>query len=397
VKPNSSQKLEERAIIMHNKHHKHGKNIKPNFGNYGRIELAFVGTTCSTIQKLVLQLLPELSASYSVAYLDAQHNTDAASKNPYIEAGASISGTDQQNQFLFNRAEMENRLYPKMQFDNSDLVLINGNHFVGTKQILFVDKKKADSLKRNAHKITDILMVIDVDGDAQIPEFISNKEGIDVNVPIFGLDNLDSIAQKIASWMSDQAPELHGLVLSGGLSKRMGLDKGELDYHGVSQHDYVADLLTPYCEEVRISVRQNQKINSKHKTFEDAFHDMGPLGAILTAFRNQPNVGWLVMACDLPLADKYAVHDLIQARKVGKNATAYKRTDGEWPEPLFAIYEPKIYSRALQMLSLGIQCPRKLIINSDIAVIHPKDDKVLKNANLPEERATIMELIRNGG
>ena len=373
---------------------RHGKNKRASFENYGRSEIAFLGTTCGVIQQTVERLLPKLSESYSVCYLDAEHG-DAIKGDPLVAKGASFTASDKQGEFNFTKASLENKLFPKLEFAGFDLVLINGNHFIGSKQVLFLDKRKSDSIHRNQHKVVDILAVIDVDGDRIYPDFIAKNGGLPEDVPIYDAGDVEGLLKSIGSYMKPRLPKLKGLVLSGGKSSRMGSDKGDLNYHGVAQREYVANLLSSYCDEVRISLRDDQDIPSTYPTYVDLFSDMGPLGAILTAFKNEPDAAWLVAACDLPLIEQSTIDKLVKARQTNKEATAYKRSDAEWPEPLLAIWEPKIYSKALQILSLGIQCPRKLLINSNVAMIYPDKDIELMNANTPEERDQIVEVLRH--
>ena len=47
---------------------------------------------------------------------------------------------------------------------------------------------------------------------------------------------------------------LHGLVVCGGQSTRMGMDKSQLQYHGVPQREWLYELLQPLCEDVYISL-----------------------------------------------------------------------------------------------------------------------------------------------
>ena len=38
-----------------------------------------------------------------------------------------------------------------------------------------------------------------------------------------------------------------GLILAGGQSKRMGKAKAWIDYHGISQVEWLTKLLKPFC------------------------------------------------------------------------------------------------------------------------------------------------------
>ena len=117
----------------------------------------------------------------------------------------------------------------------------------------------------------------------------------------------------------------------------------------------------------------------------DNFIGLGPFGAIASAFRENPNSAWLVVACDLPLLDKDALDFLIQHRDPSKVATAFNSPDNEFPEPLITIWEPRSYPILLSFLSQGYSCPRKVLINSDVALVDAPDPRVLTNVNSPED------------
>ena len=49
------------------------------------------------------------------------------------------------------------------------------------------------------------------------------------------------------------------MVIAGGKSKRMGFDKGTIEWHAKEQRYYAADLLKELCGEVFISCRPEQE------------------------------------------------------------------------------------------------------------------------------------------
>ncbi len=192
-----------------------------------------------------------------------------------------------------------------------------------------------------------------------------------------------------------------GILLAGGKSSRMGYDKGLVTWFGKEQRYHVADMLKPLCDEVFISCRpdQRQQINTCYNVLEDTFTGLGPFGAILSAFREQPDKAWLVVACDLPLLDTETFRFLTERRKTSVIATAFNSPDNEFPEPLITIWEPKSYPVLLAFLAQGYSCPRKVLINSDINLIQAPNTEALTNVNTPEDlekvKRTIHQKIAN--
>ena len=76
---------------------------------------------------------------------------------------------------------------------------------------------------------------------------------------------------------------------------------------------------------------------------------------------------------------------MLEGRDSLRVATAFAGPQNGLPEPLCAIYEPRAYARALQLLGQGVDCPRKLILNSSAALLIPPDTRALRNVNDPEE------------
>jgi molybdopterin-guanine dinucleotide biosynthesis protein A len=213
--------------------------------------------------------------------------------------------------------------------------------------------------------------------------------------PTLMLSDLPAIADWIDGAMAKRTPPLYGLVLAGGKSTRMGHDKSLIDYHGMPQRDYAAKLLGQVCEKVFISLRHDQEdtIESQTPCITDSFLHLGPLGALLSAFREHPNVAWLVIACDLPLLDYATIQYLVNQRCTSAIATAFNSPVNQLPEPLVAIWEPQSYPVLLQFLAQGYSCPRKTLINSRVHLLDPPEAKALLNVNFPAELEEAQSII----
>jgi molybdopterin-guanine dinucleotide biosynthesis protein A len=146
------------------------------------------------------------------------------------------------------------------------------------------------------------------------------------------------------------------------------------------------DFLEKNCEATKLSCRPEQagELVYTHDVLPDSFVGLGPMGAILSAFRQAPNCAWLVVACDLPLLDEAAIRFLVENRDPSAIATAYRSPESGFPEPLVAIWEPKSYPVLLQFLAQGYSCPRKVLINSPVHLLEAPNPDVLMNVNTPD-------------
>jgi molybdopterin-guanine dinucleotide biosynthesis protein A len=195
--------------------------------------------------------------------------------------------------------------------------------------------------------------------------------------------------------MSSTTP-LFGLVLAGGKSHRMGQDKAALTFHGKPQLKWAFDLLSEVCERTFVSVRPDQCDETTRASLPqiiDTKPGIGPIAGISAALEEHPGVAWLVLACDLPFLSRVTLDYLIANRNTGRIATAYRSAYDRLPEPLCAIWEPASRAQVQTWIASGKECPRKLLINSDTALLDQPDARALDNVNTPQERATAAALL----
>jgi len=191
-------------------------------------------------------------------------------------------------------------------------------------------------------------------------------------------------------------PHLKGLVLAGGESLRMGMDKGLVAYHGLPQREYLMLLLSSFVSEVFLSCRKDQMIEEPWPILEDAYSGLGPFGAILTAFRHDPDAAWLVVACDFPLLNQAAITQLIRERDPKSVATSFLDPHTLMPEPWISILEPSLYPLLLEYHLRGRSSLRGILVDYNSTVIRPEHPDVLLNANTPEEAEFIKQKIESG-
>jgi len=362
------------------KHTKHASLIKPLGGDYHRNEWAIIGAPCDVIHKLTASINEKIGSAFKIGYLDAAH------KAPAKENEFFSSFTDKIDYQSFNTLAKSGQKQSRKFFNDLDILLVNGNHFVGDKQIVIINETKKDSLSKKLDRLTDIKMILLERSSDDIHKFIMPLiEGKD-DLQIFRLDHVDKIANAIVKELINDSPPLNGLVLAGGKSQRMGKDKGALEYYNKPHREYLADILNKSVNQVFISCRKNQDelIESRYKKVYDTFDGLGPYGAILSAFREQPNHAWFTIACDLPHLDKKTIKQLVTSRNPSKLATCFHNPETKFPEPLITIWEPRAYPILLEFLSQGYSCPRKVLINADIEEIEMQDPIHMLNANDPD-------------
>src|SRR5690606_18465461 len=306
------------------KHQKQTSLTKPDLGEFGRNELAILGTSCGLINELAKCLIQQLSTDFSIAYVDASHHaadkmeaegSDNSSHHAMMQMTENVSYT----QFSTHRPLS---VFDKRNlFNKEDLVLLNGNHFTGKSQILIVDAKK--DLEKKLNRLTDVVLIVLKDQSTFFPDNLKEHFPQWEQKPVFFLEETQRIALWMKEWMGENISPINGLVLAGGKSQRMEKDKGGLIYYDKNQREHVMGLIQPFCSQVFLSCNTEQKLLFKntYPIIEDSFLGLGPMGGILSAFRQDPNAAWLTVACDLPYLSESTLKYLIAHRNPSKVAT----------------------------------------------------------------------------
>jgi len=364
----------------------HQKNKKKQSYIFNPYELAFCGFPHSGKTTLITRLIKEFSVRYKVGYIKHDvhgFDMDREGKDTFraSQSGARmVSIGDREHCAVIQNGKRDMPAHQNLFLEN-DFVFVEGYKNSPIPKIIFVDEHEK------------ILDDIKEDRFENIVAFSGLEERYDhlpSDKPYFHRDDIDGLKLFIENFLKQKTEEipLYGLVLAGGKSTRMKKDKSLLEYHGKSQTEHCFELLSQTCEKVFVSNREEQSQLSKHQNFpqiHDTFLNIGPLGGILSAMTAYPNAAWLVLACDLPYVTTEALETLIQKRNPFKMVTAYQSTNDALPEPLCAIYEPKSISRLLQFLANGCNCPRKILINSDIEMTTQEGEGAMDNVNNPEE------------
>lgn len=196
--------------------------------------------------------------------------------------------------------------------------------------------------------------------------------------------------------------DLHGVVLAGGKSRRMGRDKALLSYDGrTSQLERACALLRRHCSTVEVSCRPDQEeawaSSFALKFRPDRYPPCGPLAGILTALETHPGRAILAIACDLPFLNDETLTRLVGSRSTTHWATAFVHGDG-FLEPLCAIYEPRAGQELhAYMKATGRLSPQEALRRHGVARLPLADPEVLANMNHPFEYTDALARLKARG
>lgn len=143
---------------------------------------------------------------------------------------------------------------------------------------------------------------------------------------------LDELVRRTPVW---------GCVLIGGKSSRMGRPKHLIqDGQGRTWLENTIGLLQPLVDGIAVSgggVLPEPVAGTVR--LADIPGVVGPLTGIVAACRWQPNVSWLVVACDMPHISAEAIRWLLAERRAGSWGRVPRLAGNDHCEPLFAWYD----------------------------------------------------------
>ncbi|SEL61557.1 molybdopterin-guanine dinucleotide biosynthesis protein A [Pseudoxanthomonas sp. GM95] len=188
-------------------------------------------------------------------------------------------------------------------------------------------------------------------------------------------------------------PVLHGLVLAGGRSARMGRDKAALRYGVQPQLEAAFALLQPLVEECYVSLRadqQDEPLRARFPQLMDTAPGIGPAAGLLAAHAHAPQAAWLVVACDLPCLGTDTLDALRAARDPAHAAIAFRSEHDSLAEPLCAIWEPIALQRLQAQVAQGRYGLRSVLASDDVHLLRLPVAHALDNANTPEEHDALL-------
>lgn len=368
---------------------------------YHPLEIAFCGYSGSGKTTLISSIVKKLSGNYDIGYLkhDAHHFImDKEGKDTFVikSSGARIISIHDQEQMAIidQRSSVEKLIEPgrNLTLLKSDFLLVEGLKHGSIPKIVVLGPLEQSNKILEDFRVGKLHNVLAFVGQSQNCPF-------ETDIAYFERNQIDQISNFIVQSLKNRiSQDILGLVLIGGHSKRMGTDKFSIEYAKATQLERVYNTISQVCSEIYISCRQDQfedpRLISYEKKLVDQFYNIGPLGAILSAFQKFPNHAIMTIACDLPLLGEQEIKLLQMKRNPFKFATSFLNPEG-LPEPLCAIYEPKAKAMMHAFFGLGYHCPRKMLMNMNISGIKNYNYQALSNANTPEEREAIRSLMEN--
>lgn len=191
-----------------------------------------------------------------------------------------------------------------------------------------------------------------------------------------------------SGWCAEAGPALGlpvGVVLAGGLGRRIGGRKAVVEVSGRPLLAYVLDALRGALEEVVIVAKADTALPPSVPDGVTAWIEPDeprhPVAGIVHALRCAGGRPVLVCACDLPLVTAELVRALAATDPVGRPAVVARREGAL--EPLLGLYAPA----ALEALAaFDATAPARALVGAlDPVPFDVPDGELLLNVNAPED------------
>jgi molybdopterin-guanine dinucleotide biosynthesis protein A len=137
--------------------------------------------------------------------------------------------------------------------------------------------------------------------------------------------------------MNMKKTRITGIILAGGKSRRMTMEKGLVSFNGKLLIQWSIDVFQDICTEILISSNSNCYDNLGFKVIADLVYDSGPMGGIYSCLVESKNQLNLVLSCDMPFVT-VDIFNLL-AEKTGDARISVPWHEDDHYEPLCGIYK----------------------------------------------------------
>jgi molybdenum cofactor guanylyltransferase len=172
------------------------------------------------------------------------------------------------------------------------------------------------------------------------------------------------------------------IILCGGMSTRMGQDKGSMNLYGKPMIIHVLETIAKIADEVVLVLRDEKQVDvytnllkelknnrSIFKICTDIVKDQGPLEGILTGLMNTVSDKSMVIPCDSPFISELFIIKMFELSKdTSFDAFVPKWSDGKL-EPLHSIYKKDLISNIKKLLDEDVKDVKSLLFKSNVKFI----------------------------
>ncbi len=167
--------------------------------------------------------------------------------------------------------------------------------------------------------------------------------------------------------------KITGIILAGGKSRRMGVEKGLLKFGGKHLIEYAIEVLENVCGKILIVENSRAYNFLAYPVIADIIPNSGSMGGIYTGLMNSKTDLNLVLSCDMPFISEKLLNHLINNSE-GFDVAVPCHGEGKF-EPMCALYHKNtipVFEQFIQNKNYKIQSvyqklkTNKLYISADL-------------------------------
>ena len=185
--------------------------------------------------------------------------------------------------------------------------------------------------------------------------------------------------------------DITGVILAGGKSSRMGVNKSFLKLGNQTIIERIVDLMKSIFSEVIIITNTPDEYKFLNlPLYEDIYKWKGPLAGIHSALTHSQTEKIFVLSCDVPLMSKEMIEYIIEYKT--DKSIVFCEAAG-YHQPLVGVYSKKILSEIEKFISnneMSDKSFHQFLKIVDAEIIHPEKlsfykDEIFFNVNRPED------------
>ena len=172
---------------------------------------------------------------------------------------------------------------------------------------------------------------------------------------------------------------LSGIILAGGLSRRLGRNKAVENFNNKPLLSIVYDSIKPFVNEIIIIVNNKQRQVElsflKNANFAtDEYNNSGSLGGIYTGLSNANNEKAIVVACDMPFISPSIISLMISKIKSSDDIIIPETAHGThaiYSKSCIEIIKKNLDDNNLKISNIFNMCKTKIISENEIYATEP--------------------------
>ncbi len=192
-----------------------------------------------------------------------------------------------------------------------------------------------------------------------------------------------------------QTGQTSAIILAGGSSRRLGVNKAQVLVAGKSMLQRVVEVVQPLFDDVVVAGGGGGLAGvGKVRVVADGIPGVGPLGGLYTGLGAVLNPRAFCIACDMPLVTKKLVCQLLSART--ERLAVVFRVGGE-VEPLCALYAKALRPVIRERIEAGDYRLKGLLERIEPAYLDLPDcedvRRMFSNVNSPEDLMRVRNML----